>query len=78
VNYLVATKDGESLLGLIANENATSVTLRQAFGVENVILRSRIQKLQSSSQSMMPEGLEASLSPQEMADLLEFIAAGVQ
>jgi putative membrane-bound dehydrogenase-like protein len=73
LNYLVETKEGESYLGLIATENATSVTLRQAFGVENSVLRSNIRRIQSQNQSIMPEGLEASLSPQDLADLLEFI-----
>lgn len=76
LNYIVETKDGESLMGLIANENAASLTLRQAFGVEIAIPRLKIQKIQSLNQSIMPEGLEAALSPQEMGDLLEFIVAG--
>ncbi|MBM3836720.1 MAG: c-type cytochrome [Verrucomicrobia bacterium] len=75
LNYLVETKDGESYLGLIATENATSVTLRQAFGVETSVLRSNIRRIQSQNQSIMPEGLEASLAPQNLADLLEFMVA---
>jgi len=73
VSYLIETKDDESLIGLIANETATTVTLRQAYGKENVISRSDIQKLQSQGQSLMPEGLEASLTPQDLADLIEYI-----
>jgi putative membrane-bound dehydrogenase-like protein len=73
VNYLVETKDSESLMGLIANDNASGITLRQAFGIETAVPRSKIQKIQSMSLSVMPEGLEAALSHQDMADLLEFI-----
>jgi putative heme-binding domain-containing protein len=73
VNYLVETKDGESWLGLIASENAGSVTLRSANGTETVVLRSNIARIQSLGQSLMPEGLEAGLTPRDLADLLEYI-----
>ena len=72
--FEVETKNEESSIGLIANETATSVTLRQAFGKESVILRSQIKKIRSQEQSLMPEGLEAGLKLQDMADLLEYIS----
>ena len=74
VAYVVETKDDQSLLGLVVNETATSVTLRQAYGRQDVISRANITKLQSQGQSVMPEGLEAGLTPQAMADLLEYIS----
>lgn len=74
LSYIVETKDGESLIGLIGSETPTSVTLRQANGVESVVLRSTIQSIKSQGQSIMPDGLEAGLTPQEIADLLEYIA----
>lgn len=73
VGYVVETSDDESLIGLIANETATAVTVRQAYGREDVIQRASIIKMQSQGQSIMPEGLEADLTPQQMADLLEYI-----
>ena len=73
VSYVVETKDDESLIGIIAAETGSSVTVRQAFGKEDVISRARIKKMQSQGQSLMPEGLEAGLSPQDLADLLEWI-----
>jgi putative membrane-bound dehydrogenase-like protein len=72
--FEVETKDDESFIGLVVSETASSVTVRQAFGKENVILRSQIKKLQSQGQSLMPEGLEGGLSPQDFADLLEYIS----
>jgi putative heme-binding domain-containing protein len=73
VAYLVETKTGESVLGLLAGETATSVTVRQPFGKENVIPRSDITRLESQKLSLMAEGLEEGLSPQDFADLLEFV-----
>jgi len=78
VGYTVETKDDESLLGLVANETGSSVTLRQAYGRENVILRANITSMKSQGQSIMPEGLEAGLTQQQMADLLEFISTATQ
>jgi putative membrane-bound dehydrogenase-like protein len=75
-NYLaweIETIDGEQLTGMLAAESAGSVTLRQPGGVETVIPRNRIERLQSQNSSLMPEGLEAGLSVQEMAALLEYL-----
>jgi len=73
VSYVIETKDDESSIGLVASETATAVTLRQAYGKEDVILRANIRKMQSQGQSLMPEGLEAGLTPKDLADLLEYI-----
>jgi putative membrane-bound dehydrogenase-like protein len=75
VAYSVETKNDESLIGLIVNETATSVTVRQAFGKEDVIKRADIKKMQSQGQSLMPEGLEAGLAAQDIADLIAYVEA---
>jgi putative membrane-bound dehydrogenase-like protein len=71
--YAIDTKDGESYTGLVVNETPNSVTLRMAFGQEKAVPRSNIKKMESGGQSLMPEGLEAGLTPQDVANLLEFI-----
>ena len=78
VGYVVETRDDESLLGLVVNEAGTGVTLRQAYGKESVVPRANITSMKSQGQSIMPEGLEAGLTPQQMADLLEFISMATQ
>ena len=72
--FNIETKDEESYVGLIANETPASVTVRQAYGKEDVILRSNIKGMKSQSQSLMPEGLEQGLMSQDLANLLEFIS----
>jgi putative heme-binding domain-containing protein len=71
--YLVETKDGRSVTGIMQNETETSVTLRPPFGQASTLLRSNITRIQGLEQSMMPDGLEEGLSLQDMADLLQFI-----
>jgi putative membrane-bound dehydrogenase-like protein len=78
ISFVVETKDDESYIGLVANETSTTVTIRQAYGKENVINRSNIKKMQSQGQSLMPEGLEAGLKPQDLADLMEYIEKAPQ
>jgi hypothetical protein len=41
-----------------------------------VLPRQNIQYLQTQQWSLMPEGLEEGLTPQGMADLLEYVLAG--
>ena len=60
---------------MIANESSTEVTIRQAFGVEKKVIRKDIVGMKGVGLSLMPEGLEATLSIQDVADLLEYLTA---
>ncbi|MDB6025516.1 MAG: Cytochrome c, partial [Verrucomicrobiales bacterium] len=51
VNYNVDLKNGESVTGLIAEETATSITLKRANNVQETILRQNIDKISSSGLS---------------------------
>lgn len=67
---MVECRDGRELTGLIIGESPASVTLRQAQGIEETIPRAGITRLTVGQLSLMPEGLEAAMSRQELADLL--------
>lgn len=73
VNYVLSTKDGKTLTGIVVAETASSLTLKRAEGQADVILRSQIDELQSTGVSLMPDGLEKNISVAEMADLLDFL-----
>jgi putative membrane-bound dehydrogenase-like protein len=73
IAYEVATKDGNAYSGIIARDDATSLTLKIMGGAEVQLPRANIKGSTSSGKSLMPEGLEAGMSVQEMADLLTFI-----
>lgn len=73
VNYLVTLKSGKSLSGIIAAETASSITLRRAEKQTDVVLRQDIEEIASSGVSLMPEGLEKTITIAEMADLLDFL-----
>jgi putative membrane-bound dehydrogenase-like protein len=71
--YFCELTNGEQLYGVVATETGGSVTLKLPDGTTRPVLRNEIKSLQSSRQSLMPDGLEATLSPQTMADLIAFL-----
>jgi putative membrane-bound dehydrogenase-like protein len=73
LNYNIVTKNDRELSGIIATETANSLTLKTIAGVEETILRSDLKEMKSSGLSLMPEGFENLLKPQDMADLIAFL-----
>lgn len=75
LSYTAMTKSGREISGIIAAETPNSLTLRGANGVEEVVLRNDLSELNSSGLSLMPEGLEKTLKPQDLADLISYITS---
>ncbi len=73
INFLVVTKRGQVLSGLLVEETGTSLKLRRAEGAEETVLRSEIEVFRSSGRSLMPEGLEQTLGAQGLADVIAFL-----
>lgn len=73
VAYTAELTDGEQELGLLAAETTDAVTLLQAQEHAVVIPRARIKSLRASGRSLMPEGLEAGLTPAELRDVIAFL-----
>ena len=72
-DYTVALMDGRVVNGLLVTETAKTVVLRQAEGKELVIERDQIDEMVASGKSLMPEGVEKTITVQQMADLLEYL-----
>jgi putative membrane-bound dehydrogenase-like protein len=73
VTYSVELRDGRSFTGLVKDETATSFVLVQGGGLRETILRSEVTEMRASKLSLMPEGLEQALTPQDTADLIAWI-----
>ena len=73
VGYVVSTVDGGNWSGVLTGDQGNAVTLRIAGGESVIVLKSDIDMLQSTGLSLMPEGLEQNLTPDEMNDLVSFI-----
>jgi len=73
VNYQAVTTDGRILLGIVATETPTSLTLRRADGAEDTVLRKDVESLRSTKLSLMPEELEKKMTKADVADLLAYL-----
>jgi putative heme-binding domain-containing protein len=75
LSYTATLKDGQELSGVIVATTPNNVTLRNQGGLEYTVLRSELQDLASTGLSLMPEGFENALSPQDLADLIAYLQA---
>lgn len=73
-SYTVLTDDGRVLSGLIARETTDSIWLQTEARSEFRIPRDRIEEIQPSRRSVMPEGLDRLLTKEELADLVAYLA----
>lgn len=75
INYIATTTDGRVWTGILSDETTTAITLLGPDGRQDVILRVNLESVSATGKSLMPEGLEADLPPQAMADLIAFIVS---
>jgi putative membrane-bound dehydrogenase-like protein len=73
LTYNCEMTSGELETGLLQAESEETVTLLQAAEKKLIIARGNIKRLESSGLSLMPEGLEAGLTPANMRDLISFL-----
>jgi len=70
---MVTTRDGRTYVGNIASENERTLTLR-VVGQDSVLInKSNIQSREGSELSMMPEGIFANLTDQEVLNLVAYL-----
>jgi len=72
VNYSVTMKNGAGYFGVIRSETATSIELVSP-GIQETLLRADVAKIEALPMSLMPEGLEQTIAPSEMNDLIAFL-----
>ncbi|MFM7564514.1 MAG: c-type cytochrome, partial [Planctomycetota bacterium] len=73
LGYSALTRDGVTLTGMLTGETGSSLTLKEREGKEHVLLRSELEELRATRKSIMPEGLEQDLEPQDLADLFSYL-----
>jgi putative heme-binding domain-containing protein len=71
--YAVVTSNGQLLSGLVENRTETSIILAISDGTRREIELSDIESIKDAGISLMPEGLETALSPDQLFDLLAFL-----
>tara|TARA_R110002111_G_scaffold125600_4_gene190047 strand:+ start:16 stop:870 length:855 start_codon:yes stop_codon:yes gene_type:complete len=71
--YLINMKDGSTLGGIITSQTETDIDLKLPGGSTVSIKTSDMASMKQMENSMMPTGLEQSMSTQELVDLVTFL-----
>jgi putative heme-binding domain-containing protein len=72
---ILHTRDGDVIDGILKDATADGVTLVRADATPVHVPSADIAQRRTSVVSMMPEGLQAALTPQEFADLIDYLAS---
>ncbi len=72
-SYNVVTDDGRVHSGLLGRETATAIFLRTTERAEVRLERNGIEQLAPTPTSIMPQGLEKVLSPEELRDIVAYL-----
>ena len=75
LTYVLEYGEGETMMGILRDQNPATITIQGINGAQVVLPRANVTYLQAQPWSLMPEGLEAGLTPQGMADLLAYLLA---
>ncbi|OYW22916.1 MAG: hypothetical protein B7Z55_04085 [Planctomycetales bacterium 12-60-4] len=71
--YTVELADGRVLSGMLAGESRTAIEIVDNEAKRHAIAREDIEDLVMSPKSVMPEGFEKQVKPEELNHLLEFL-----
>jgi putative membrane-bound dehydrogenase-like protein len=71
--YVIATDAGKTFTGIISRQTADAIHLRTSDLAEIRIPRAAIEDMKESNTSIMPKGLDTTLSPTELRDLLAYL-----
>jgi putative heme-binding domain-containing protein len=69
----VVTRRGQVFTGLVVEDSPQRVVLKTQGGKLETVPREEVESLAVSKVSLMPEGIEKQLSPQEIVDLFAFL-----
>jgi putative heme-binding domain-containing protein len=71
--YIVKTKGGQMLTGLMDAQDAQGIVLKDLAGNKTAIKQTDIEKLEASPISLMPEGLTAGMSDADLKDFFAYL-----
>lgn len=67
-------KNGDEAFGIIVSETAEEITIKDTKAIPTRIKKSEIAKRQQMKTSIMPAGLQQTMSTQELVDLVEYLS----
>ncbi len=72
-SQIATTTDGRTLSGFLVDQDATAIVLRGLDGQNVNLLRSDLRELRAAPESLMPDGVLAGLSDQELRDFFAYL-----
>jgi putative heme-binding domain-containing protein len=73
LSYNCELDTGETVYGLLVTESTAGVVIKGLDAKDRQIPRRQIKSLECTNRSLMPDGLEAAIDKQQMADLIKFV-----
>jgi putative heme-binding domain-containing protein len=73
--WSVQLKNDDELFGMITSETADELTVKSQTGIVTKVKKSDIATRQKLSTSLMPVGLQLTMSMQELVDLVDYLAS---
>ena len=70
---MVDTTDGERFSGILRRNDAQEVMLVTGPNQEVRVPRAKVKQIVPGTVSVMPEGIDQQMSPQDLGDLLAFL-----
>jgi putative heme-binding domain-containing protein len=70
---ILRMKDGDVLSGVVKAETAKDITLYDGGGNKQVVDKADVKEREHGKLSVMPEGLQLTLKPEEFSDLIAFL-----
>jgi putative heme-binding domain-containing protein len=71
--YIIKMKDGSTNAGIIASRTETDIDLKMPGGAITKLKTKDVASIKQMDNSMMPSGLENTMTTQELADLVEYL-----
>ncbi|MGB7347476.1 MAG: PVC-type heme-binding CxxCH protein [Pirellulaceae bacterium] len=71
--FNVLTDEGKTVVGLLAKETSDTLTIQQSTGDLVEINRDEIEQVSPSTVSIMPNGLDESLTKQQLVDIVAYL-----
>ncbi len=73
VTWIIETSKGQTLTGLVVEETAEAVTIRDANGKDTKVPAKEVESKTKSPKSLMPEDLLAYMTAEELVDMVEYL-----
>lgn len=71
--FVVTTKEGGALVGMLARQTADAIVVRDLTGAEQTVARQNVRSMERGLHSVMPAGLDRALTSEEFRDLMAYL-----